>query len=305
MNIDSFPNFEDPNAKVQLAGLPMLEVRELPSFMLPSTPSRHRQIMVDACKACDKVKWMFLNTFYELEEETMKSVASLNIPVYPIGPLVSEFMFGEEEEKNNVVGVNMWDVQDSCTEWLDKNPPSSVIYLSFGSVVVLSQQMVENIATALKNSNRAFLWVIRPPKKGFENDAANLPLGFLEETKGRGLVVTWCQQEKVLMHPSVACFVSHCGWNSMLEAVVAGVPVIGYPMLLDHPLTAKLVVNKFQNGVVMSRGEHGVASVEEIDRCIEEVMEGTSAREIKQRAMEVKEVAIKALEEGGVLLIRA
>ncbi|XP_027362647.1 UDP-glycosyltransferase 84B2-like [Abrus precatorius] len=295
-NIDSFPNLEDPNEKVQLPGLPVLEVRHLPSYMLPSTPLHIRQVMVDTCQVWDKVKWVFAISFYELEEEIVDSMNSLS-PIYPIGPLVSEFLLGEKEQK--AVSMNMWNVDGSCLEWLDSKPSSSVIYISFGSVIVLSQKQVDNIATALKNSNKAFLWVIKPAEKGSENDAAKLPSGFLEETKGRGLVVTWCQQEKVLMHPSVACFVTHCGWNSMLETVTAGVPVIAYPKWLDQPTNAKIIVQKFQNGVVLNSGEDGIASVEEIERCIKEVMEEPSAKEIKNRAIELKAGARKALDEGG------
>ncbi|XP_061340917.1 UDP-glycosyltransferase 84B2-like [Gastrolobium bilobum] len=295
-NIDSFPNLDDPNEKVQLPGLPMLEVRDIPTYMLPSSPLFGHQIMMDLCQASDKLKWVFAASFYELEEETVKSMASLT-PVYPIGPLVSEFMLGEKE--NNAVGMSIWNVDDSCLEWLDNKPASSVIYVAFGSIIVLSQKQVDNIAMALKNSNKAFLWVIMPPEKGSENDAPELPHGFLEETKGRGLVVKWCQQEKVLMHPAVACFMSHCGWNSILETLAAGVPVIGYPKWLDQPAIAKLVVKKFQTGVIMNCGEDGVPSAEEMERCIKVVMEGPSAQEIKKRAMEMKEAARKAVEEGG------
>ncbi|KAJ1414502.1 UDP-glycosyltransferase family, conserved site [Sesbania bispinosa] len=296
-NIDSFPNLEDSNENVKLPGLPLLEVRDLPTYMLPSCPVYEKQIITDICQACNKVKWVFANSFYELEEEIVNSMASL-IPIYPIGPLVSEFMLGEKED-NITVSTNMWNVEDSCIGWLDNKPPSSVIYISFGSIIVLSQEEVDNIALALKNSNKAFLWVIKPPEKGSEKEVAELPSWFLEETKGRGLVVTWCQQEKVLMHPAVACFMTHCGWNSMLETVTAGVPVIAYPKRLDQPTIAKLIVNNFQNGVIVNYGGHRVATAEEIERCIKEVMEGPRARETKKRAMEMKDEARKALEEGG------
>ena len=101
------------------------------------------------------------------------------------------------------------------------------------------------------------------------------------------------------MHPSVACFISHCGWNSTLETVVTGVPVIAWPFWTDQPTNAMLIENVFRNGVRVKCGEDGIASVEEIERCIRGVMEGKSGEEIKKRAMELKESAQKALKDGG------
>ncbi|XP_061340015.1 UDP-glycosyltransferase 84B2-like [Gastrolobium bilobum] len=297
-NTNPFPNFEDPNEKVQLPGLPVLEVRDLPSFVLPSSPYHFKEVMVHLYHSLDKVKWILGASFFEIEEEIVKSMASL-APIYPIGPLVSPFLLGEKE--NSDVSVDMWNAEDSCIGWLDDKPSSSVIYVSFGSLIVLSQKQIDNIAMALKNSNKAFLWVVKPRDGGSNNkeDVAELPLEFFEETKGRGLVVKWCQQEKVLMHPAVACFISHCGWNSTLETVVTGVPVIACPFWTDQPTNAMLIANVFQNGVKMNCGEDGIANAEEIERCIRDVMEGPSAAEMKNRAMKMKESARKALQEGG------
>jgi len=297
-NVNSFPDLNNPNEIVQLPGLPLLKVRDFPTYMLPSFPPHCRQIMVDMCQACDtNVKWVIANTVYEWEVEGVKSMSSLS-PVYTVGPLVSDFMIGKNDVSNNNM-INMWNVEDSCIDWLNNKPNSSVIYIAFGSIVVLTQKEVDNIANALRNSKKSFLWVIKPTLKGSENDATEFPKGFLEETKGRGLVVTWCNQEKVLSHPSVGCFLSHCGWSSMVESVTAGVPVIGYPYWLDQPTIAKIIVKQFDNGVILNYEVNEVPSVEEIERCIKEVMEGQEAKEIKKRAMDLKVSVKKALEEGG------
>ncbi|KAK7386397.1 hypothetical protein VNO78_26606 [Psophocarpus tetragonolobus] len=191
----------------------------------------------------------------------------------------------------------MWKVEDSCMEWLDKSPPSSVIYVSFGSLVVLSQEQVDNLDTALMNSNKAFLWVIKP-SDGVSKDGVELPIEFVGETKERGLVVKWCTQEKVLMHPSVACFISPCGWNSTLETLVTGVPVIAWPFWTDQPTNAMLIENVFRNGVRVNIAKDGTASAEEIERCIRDVMDGPRAEGLKKKAMEMKESAQKALKGG-------
>ncbi|CAL0330772.1 unnamed protein product [Lupinus luteus] len=294
-NIDSFPNLEDPDEKVHLPPFPVFDVRDLPSFMLPSSPRLFRVYMNDLFQAVDKLKWVLGTSFYEIEDEIVKSMDSLK-PIYPIGPSVSPFLLGEK--KTNEFRADLWDSEDSCIEWLDNKPPSSVIYISFGSITVFSQKQMNNLATALKNSNKSFLWVIRPHAYNNSN-ASELPLQFLEETKGRGLVVQWSHQDKVLMHPSVACFISHCGWNSTMEAMVTGVPVICYPEWTDQRTNAMLIENVFKNGVNLKCDEDRVASTEEIERCIREVMEGPSALKIKKRAIEIKKSAKKSLQEGG------
>ncbi|CAL0330774.1 unnamed protein product [Lupinus luteus] len=294
-NIDSFPNLEDPNEKVNLPSLPVFDVRDLPSLMLPSSPPLYGEGMNYIFQAMDKLKWILGTSFYEIEEEIVKSMDSLK-PIYPIGPSVSPFLLGEK--KTNEFRADLWDSEDSCIEWLDSKPFSSVIYISFGSITVLSQEQMNNFASALKNSNKSFLWVIR--SHGSKNsNASDLPLEFLEETKGRGLIVKWAPQEKVLMHPSVACFISHCGWNSTIETLVTGVPVICYPDWSDQRTNAMLIENVFKNGVNLKCDENRVASTEEIERCIREVMEGPSALKIKKRATEIKELARKSLQEGG------
>ncbi|CAL5197754.1 unnamed protein product [Lathyrus oleraceus] len=296
---DVFPKLEDPNEKVHLPGLPTLEVRDLPSMILPSSPVQFKEVMAGLINGLDKVKWVLGASFCEIEEEIVKSLDSLT-PIYNIGPLVSPSLLGEKETSN--VSADMWNAEDSCIEWLNTKPNSSVIYISFGSLVVLSKKQMTNLATALKNSNNNFLWVVKPANNGgyaSEDPAYELPKEFLEETEGRVLVVKWCAQTKVLQHPAVAGFISHCGWNSLLETLISGVPVIGYPSWSDQPTNAMLVENVFKNGVRIKVGEDGVGSVEEIERCVYEVVEGPNAAEFRKRALEIKESARKALQEGG------
>ncbi|MED6221121.1 hypothetical protein PIB30_051302 [Stylosanthes scabra] len=287
--INEFPNMEDLNANVHLPGFPTFKVRDVHSYILPSTPENLRNIFVKLFKSIEKVKWVIGTSVYEIEEEMVKSMTSLT-PIYPIGPLVSPLLLGENSD---MCETN----KDSCIEWLDNKPSNSVIYVSFGTWVVLSKEQIDNLAMALKNSNKPFLWVLNPSKK--EDGVEELPPKFLEDTKGMGLVVKWCQQERVLMHPSVGCFVSHCGFNSMIETILAGVPVVGLPFISDHPTDAMLITQVFGNGVRVERGEDGIASAEEFERRIWEVTDGPNANEIKKRAMKMKELARKASEEGG------
>lgn len=291
---DLFPNLENPNGILELPGIPGLTVGDLPTFMLPCSPSHFRLLVTEFISILDNVKWVLGNSVHELEEETVNSLEAVK-PVYSIGPLVSPSLLGKEE---TIAGsVDMWRAADSCIEWLNKQRPSSVIYISFGSIIMSSKQQIQSIATALKNIKRPFLWVI----KASETRKDEFPRGFLEEiTKDKsGLVVSWCPQEKVLMNQALACFVTHCGWNSTLETVVAGVPVVAYPEWTDQPTNSKLLVDVFKVGVRMSNCEDERLSVEEVERCIMEVIDGPRAGEMKRRAVELKNAAKNALEEGG------
>ncbi|KAJ8638411.1 hypothetical protein MRB53_012678 [Persea americana] len=126
-----------------------------------------------------------------------------------------------------------------CLEWLDSHPASSVVYLSFGSVVVLESDQMGEIAWGIQNSGRSFMWVGKSGDN--EIEMRRLPKGFLEKTTWRGMVVKWCPQERVLSHPSVACFLTHCGWNSSRESLCCGVPVISFPQWGDQVTNAKFL----------------------------------------------------------------
>ncbi|GMI92622.1 UDP-glucosyl transferase 84B2 [Hibiscus trionum] len=289
-----FPTLENPNQIVQLPGMPEFTVADLPTFMLPFSPPHFRLWLAEFVSVLDEVNWVLGNSVHELEEEAVNSLSSVK-PITPIGPLVSPVLLGKEETVEG--SVDMWRAQDSCIEWLNKQPPSSVIYISFGSIIMSPENQIHSIATALKNIKRPFLWVV----KASEARKHEFPIGFLEEIKKEewGHVVSWCPQEKVLMNQAVACFVTHCGWNSTLETVVAGVPIVAHPEWTDQPTNSMLLVDIFKIGVRMRKCREGEVTAGEVERCIMEVIEGPGAVEMKKRAMELKEATKKALEAGG------
>lgn len=295
-NFNLFPAIdENPDKSLELPAVSVLQVKDLPSFILPSSPPIFRETLSHFFQNLDKIKWVLVNSFAEMEKEAVSFMGVLH-PIYPIGPLVSPFLLGEEEK--TIGSVDIWDAENSCIEWLDKKPPSSVIYISFGSISVLSQKQMDDLAMGLKNSNKPFLWVIRTAEKNSEKKGGELPAKFKEETKEKGLVVTWCPQEKVLLHQAVACFITHCGWNSALETVVAGVPVVAYPGWTDQPTVAKFLVDVLKIGIRV-KAEDEVASAGEVERCIFEVTDGAEAKEMKKRALELKEAAKKVVADGG------
>ncbi|KAI8029976.1 Cinnamate beta-D-glucosyltransferase [Camellia lanceoleosa] len=110
------------------------------------------------------------------------------------------------------------------------NNANSVIYVAFGSFIVFDQIQFQELALGLEVTNKPFLWVVRPDLTDDNNDA--YPKGFIERAATRGRMVGWAPQQKVLGHPSVACFLSHCGWNSTMESLSNGIPFLAGHTLL-------------------------------------------------------------------------
>ncbi|PRQ46040.1 putative UDP-glucuronosyl/UDP-glucosyltransferase [Rosa chinensis] len=122
-------------------------------------------------------------------------------------------------------------------KWLDSKEAGSVVYVSFGSLANLKKEKMEELAWGLNNSNYHFLWVIK------ESEKEKLPINFFEEISEKGLVVSWCSQLQVLAHKAVGCFVTHCGWNSILEALSLGVPMVAVPQWADQTTNANTLLH--------------------------------------------------------------
>jgi hypothetical protein len=221
--------------------------------------------------------------------------ASKLCPIKTVGPL-----FKNPKAQNTTVRGDFMKADD-CMEWLDSKPPQSVVYISFGSVVYLTQPQVDEIAHGLLNSGVSFLWVMKPPHKDSGYELLVLPDGFLEKAGDKGRVVHWSPQEQVLAHPSVACFVTHCGWNSTMESLTSGMPVVAFPQWGDQVTDAVYLVDVFKTGLRMCRGEaeNRVITRDEIEKCLVEATVGPKAVEMKQNALKWKAAAEDAVAEGG------
>ncbi|CAM0946408.1 unnamed protein product [Alopecurus aequalis] len=235
-----FPAEDDLDARVKLPGLPAMSVADVPSFLLPSNPYK---LLADEIlkqfRTIHKASWVFVNSFSELEREVVDALPGVSPsppPLIPVGPLV-------ELEEDAAVRGDMLKAADNCVEWLDAQTPRSVVYASLGSIVVLSAEELAEMAQGLASTGRPFLWVVRP------DFSAMLPEGYLDSVAGRGMVVPWSPQDLVLAHPSTACFLTHGGWNSTLETVAAGVPVVVFPQWGDQCTDAKYLVEEFKMGV--------------------------------------------------------
>ena len=186
----------------------------------------------------------------------------------------------------------------------------SVVFLCFGSLGLFTKEQLWEIATGLEKSGQRFLWVVRNPpsdKKSVALSArpnidldALLPEGFLDRTKERGLVLkSWAPQVAVLNHPSVGGFVSHCGWNSVLEAVCAGVPLVAWPLYAEQRVNRILLVEEMKLALPMNESDNGLVSSAEVEERVLGLMESEEGKLIRERAIAMKIAAQAALNEGG------
>ncbi|KAK3001395.1 hypothetical protein RJ639_022326 [Escallonia herrerae] len=294
-SLNSFPTSENPQMNVELPGLPSLCTEDLPSFILPSSSvSSFPKMLCELFQDMKKLKWVLGNSFQELETDVTESMDEIH-PIWPVGPLVPSSLLGKEDATDE--GIDLFKSEDTCIEWLNRQKPSSVIYISFGSLLMESPKEKESIATALKRSGHPFLWVVKPSDSKSEESEGTLPLK--NGMGDQGLIVKWSPQTQVLAHPSVACFLSHCGWNSLSESITAGVPIIAYPQWTDQPTNAKLITDVLHIGVRLTKNQEGLLGSEEVEKCIQEIMSGPRSDEYKTNAAKLKQAAREAVSDGG------
>ena len=198
--------------------------------------------------------------------------------IIPIGPLLSSNRLG------NSAG-NFWPEDPTCLKWLDQQPPCSVIYVAFGCLTIFNKQQFQELALGLELSNRPFLWIVRSYSTDSRNDV--YPEGFLEREGTRGKIVGWAPQQKVLSHPSVACFFSHCSWNSTMESVSNGVPFLCWPHFADQFFNESFICDVWNVGLRFNPDQNGIIKREQIKIKIEQVLGDKSVR---ARALNLKAV---------------
>ncbi|KAH7668897.1 UDP-glucuronosyl/UDP-glucosyltransferase protein [Dioscorea alata] len=237
-------------------------------------------------KAMKNVEYVIFNSFYEAEKEIFDYLNSSNM--LHIGPLLSK------QTSPVPFARCFWAEDKTCKAWLDKQRDDSVIYVAFGSLAMLDQIQFEELALGLELTGRPFLWVVRPDITG--KISICLPEGFSDRIGDRGKVVEWSPQQEVLPHPALACFMSHCGWNSTIEGLSNGVPFLCWPYFADQHQNQTYVCDVWKTGLKVMHDENGLITKEEIRDKVEQLL---GDGEIKKRALALKEIAIKSVEKGG------
>ncbi|KAG6484958.1 anthocyanidin 5,3-O-glucosyltransferase-like [Zingiber officinale] len=249
---------------------------------------------------------ILINSFDLFEAEAVQTLRSgVCVPgrrmprVYCVGPLAVDASEGIGERKGE---------RAACLAWLDAQPRGSVIFLCFGSMGSFSADQLNQIATGLERSGQRFLWVVRAPpsvngvtQPPSEPDLDDLmPEGFLERTKKRGLVVnSWAPQVEVLNHASVGVFVTHCGWNSVLEAITAGVAMVAWPLYAEQRLNKVFLVDQMKLAVAMEGYDREMVTAEQLETKLRWAMESEGGMELRKRAAAMKARAAEARREVG------
>ncbi|CAJ1931266.1 unnamed protein product [Sphenostylis stenocarpa] len=234
----------------------LLRCRDLPSFFRPSKEGnssldlialRSRQSL-----AADAI---ILNSFEDLEGPVISQLRHHFGKVYAIGPLFHHLdMRKAESNKGKDVPKfknSIFKVDRSCITWLDAQPEGSVIYVSFGSSTIMKREDLMEFWYGLMNSKKRFLWVMRPDMVEGEDNHEWVPPEMEEGTKERGFIVGWAPQEEVLAHKAIGGFLTHSGWNSTLESLVAGVPMICWPYFADQQINSRFVSEVWKVGLDM------------------------------------------------------
>eukprot|EP01018_Ginkgo_biloba_P040850 Gb_19779 [translate_table: standard] len=251
-----------------------------------------------------QLQWPVLcNSFHDLEAPILNTFPkdSYHVGVCPIGPLLPNDILINEKYHSEIRKTNLnpsfWAEEGECLDWLDRQTSKSVIYVSFGSVTIVNERQLEELALGLEATHRPFLWVVR--RDLMEGKAAVLPPGFTERIRGRGYLVSWAPQLCVLSHPSIACFLTHCGWNSTLESISMGVPMICWPYYADQFLNCAYVVEQWKIGVCLSVNEDGIIEKKEIQNAVRRMLLENEGAEIRNRVTKLKESATDAVKKGG------
>ncbi|XP_073130738.1 UDP-glycosyltransferase 74B1 [Henckelia pumila] len=277
-----------------LPGLPPLKGCDVPGFIkAPESYPAYLAMKLSQFSNLDEADFVFGNSFQELEGEEAKSVAK-SWPAKLIGPTVPSYYLDGRIEGDKGYGASLWKpLSDHCAKWLATKPPKSVAYISFGSMVKLTSKQTEELAFALMHSDIHFLWVVR------DTERHKLPTQFVDATQHRGLIVSWCNQLEVLANGAVGCFVTHCGWNSTLEGLSLGVPMVAIPQWSDQMTDAKFIEEVWGVGVRCREDEFGVVRSEEALFCLREVMEGEKSEAMRRNARKWRDLARGAVGEGG------
>lgn len=224
--------------------------------------------------------YLLCNSFYELEPSAFTLIPNL----MPIGPLIASSRL-----------AHFWPQDSTCLHWLDKQPVNSVIYVAFGSTAILDKQQFDELALGLELSDQRFLWVVRPDLGQESTDI--YPDGFQARVGSRGQMVRWAPQREVLAHPAVGGFLTHCGWNSTMEGLSNGVPLLCWPYFSDQIQNKNYICDVWNNGLALSSDANGLISREEIKTKVVELLGNEG---IKASALKWKESAMDNVGNNGL-----
>uniref|UniRef100_A0A0E0L4V8 Glycosyltransferase n=1 Tax=Oryza punctata TaxID=4537 RepID=A0A0E0L4V8_ORYPU len=299
----NLPSFSEMGkaAHLRFPGMPPIRTVDMLA-MLQDKESEATKVRLYQFKRMTEAKGVLVNSFDWLEPKALKALAAgVCVPdkptprVYCIGPLVDAGKKGTSGGERH-----------ACLAWLDAQPQRSVVFLCFGSMGAFPVAQLKEIARGLESSGHRFLWAVRsPPEEQSASPEPDLerllPAGFLERTKGRGMVVkNWVPQAEVVQHEAVGAFVTHCGWNSTLEAIMSALPMICWPLYAEQAMNKVFMVEEMKIAVPLDGYEEGgLVKAEEVEAKVRLVMETEEGSKLRERLVETRDMALDAITEAG------
>ncbi|CAN1846585.1 UDP-glucose iridoid glucosyltransferase [Linum perenne] len=228
------------------------------------------------------------NTMLCLEDSLFGQVRQqCSVPIFAVGPM---------HKFAPPVSSSLLEEDFSCMTWLDKQTDNSVLYVSLGSVACISENELAEMAWGLANCKVPFLWVVRPGLVATCSEwEASLPRGFREAVGEMGCIVQWAPQKEVLAHKAVGGFWSHCGWNSVVEGISAGVPFICMPSFGDQKVTTRYLTHVWKVGLQLE----DELKRDEVVRVVRRLVTEQEGKEIRKVALELKKTVENSTIKGG------
>ncbi|XVE59343.1 hypothetical protein DITRI_Ditri05aG0038600 [Diplodiscus trichospermus] len=284
-----FPHLDGKDfiSQNELPELQSLQLQQLRAILSKNSKDATTEVRIAVTNGMKSSSAIIVNTMDFLEQAVLSKIKEhYPAPIFTIGPF--------HKLAPNVCSSLLLE-DDSCISWLNKQAPKSVIYVSFGSLASIDQQEVIETAWGLANSKQPFLWVVRPGLVRGSESTESLPNGFLESMGERGCIVKWAPQKQVLAHVAVGGFWSHCGWNSTIESICEGVPMLCKPFFGDQPLNTNYICHVWKVGLqLQNKLERG-----NIEDAIKRLMVDIEGEEIRRRAMDLKDKAALCLRDSG------
>ncbi|KAK1355171.1 Glycosyltransferase [Heracleum sosnowskyi] len=274
----------------------------IPPYDREETDTEFAKLQTESKESELRSYGVIVNSFYELEPDYADHYRNvLNRRAWHIGPLS---LCNRSTEEKAQRGKRASISEDKCLEWLNSKCPDSVLYVCFGSICKFPGKQLHEIAIGLEASKQQFIWVLTNDNSDKDIEEW-MPEGFEERTKGKCLIVRgWAPQVLILDHEAIGGFVTHCGWNSTLEAISAGVPMVTWPSFAEQFYNEKLITEILEIGVAVGAKEwilgtgSGNIKREAVETAVKTIMVGEEAKERRNRAKGLKEIARKAVEGG-------
>ncbi|KAI3450856.1 hypothetical protein Pfo_007521 [Paulownia fortunei] len=266
-----------------IPGIASIRLADIPTIT-HTKDQRLLRLALQVFTNVSKAQYLLFTSIFELEPQVIEALKrEFSFPIYTFGPAIPYF---------NLEQATNQDDHHHYFEWLNSQPPSSVLYVSLGSFLSVSSAQMDEIADGLRGSGVRFLWVARGEATRLQERCGDL-----------GRVVPWCEQLRVLCHSSVGGFWTHCGWNSTMEGIFAGAPIIAFPLMMDQTTIRKHIVEDWKIGWDAKRevGAGDLLRSAGIAKLVKKFMDLDSVerKEMTRRAKELQQATLQAISDGG------